>query len=326
MNSNLPERYKRLNNSFKKKIVFHLGVEAGFFSEYNNMILAMLYCLENNIAFSLYSADANFGYKDGWSDYFLSFCEDKDNINMPFFHDTACSFHKKYNVRNHLINPVNFNKKELFKIWWYKHWNNVDYLTQDLWRNFHNRKMEKLKYQIPELDINGDILDATKRLISITWRYNQETGIAIDKLKQNLNLPAEYIGFHIRRGDKKAESSYYSSSQYIEKAVSLNLDVKNIFVSTDDYSIIREMKSLLPGSYIYTLCSENDSGYKHSEFHKQSKDDIKDAFFNLFASIDILSQSNRFIGTFSSNIGMFLGMKMEKGSSIGIDFDRWRIW
>ena len=60
------KKYFEINNSFSQKLVYHLGSEAGFFSEYNNMILAMLYCLKHKIKFVLYSKDANFGFEKGY--------------------------------------------------------------------------------------------------------------------------------------------------------------------------------------------------------------------------------------------------------------------
>lgn len=35
--------YIRLNNSFDKSVIFRLGISGGFFSEYNNMLVCMLY-------------------------------------------------------------------------------------------------------------------------------------------------------------------------------------------------------------------------------------------------------------------------------------------
>lgn len=65
------QKYKEVNDSFSYwKLIFHLGCDSGFYSEFNNMVLAMIYCLKSQIRFSMYSADANFGYKDGWQDYF----------------------------------------------------------------------------------------------------------------------------------------------------------------------------------------------------------------------------------------------------------------
>ena len=78
------EKYQEINDSFKgKSLVFHIGSDAGFYSELNNMILAIIYCLRWNIRFTLYSADANFKHNNGWTDYFLPFCEE---ITDDFHH------------------------------------------------------------------------------------------------------------------------------------------------------------------------------------------------------------------------------------------------
>ena len=39
--------YIRLNNSFDKSVIFRLGISGGFFSEYNNMLVCMLYCMQH---------------------------------------------------------------------------------------------------------------------------------------------------------------------------------------------------------------------------------------------------------------------------------------
>ena len=63
MNPNdLATRYHLLNSSFKKTMIYHIGIDAGFFTEYTYMLHAMLYCLQHKIQFKLYSDDANFGY------------------------------------------------------------------------------------------------------------------------------------------------------------------------------------------------------------------------------------------------------------------------
>ena len=57
-------------------MIFHLGIDAGFFTEYTYMLHAMLYCLQHKIQFKLYSDDANFGWEKGWTDCFVPFCEE----------------------------------------------------------------------------------------------------------------------------------------------------------------------------------------------------------------------------------------------------------
>lgn len=41
--------YIRLNNSFDKSVIFRLGISGGFFSEYNNMLVCMLYCMQHKL-------------------------------------------------------------------------------------------------------------------------------------------------------------------------------------------------------------------------------------------------------------------------------------
>ena len=60
--------YIRVNNSFRRKCIFRIGVSEGFFSELNNMIFALLYCMENKTQFILTDAGANFA---SWSKYLM---------------------------------------------------------------------------------------------------------------------------------------------------------------------------------------------------------------------------------------------------------------
>ena len=84
MNPNdLATRYHLLNSSFKKTMIYHIGIDAGFFTEYTYMLHAMLYCLQHKIQFKLYSDDANFGWEKGWEDCFAPFCE---QVHEPFHH------------------------------------------------------------------------------------------------------------------------------------------------------------------------------------------------------------------------------------------------
>ena len=47
MNPNdLATKYRLLNSSFKKTMIYHIGIDAGFFTEYTYMLHAMLYCLQ----------------------------------------------------------------------------------------------------------------------------------------------------------------------------------------------------------------------------------------------------------------------------------------
>jgi hypothetical protein len=181
----LVEKYTQLNNSFKKKLIFHLGMYHGFYAEYVNMILAMLYCLDNKIKFVLYSKDANFGYEKGWTDFFLPFCEEVDDEFNRKYNSGAADYKKKFNphiIKYHLLNKDTF-------------------LTFELRQYFRNKTFERKQFYIPELEINGGLWDACHVLVKLTWRYNEVTQNTINQLISSLSLPESYIGFHIRSGD-----------------------------------------------------------------------------------------------------------------------------
>jgi hypothetical protein len=158
----LVEQYNNLNNSFKKTLVFRIGDSAGFFSEYNIMILAMLYCLQHKIRFVLYSKNANFKYKDGWTDYFEPFCE-----------SASCRIHKYLNVRNYKSEKINIRNINV-AIWQLKRFLYIFFAkisklfcwflyTQDLWNYFFDKTVTEQEYDFPELTIKGDFIHACKR-------------------------------------------------------------------------------------------------------------------------------------------------------------------
>src|ERR1035437_1139999 len=123
------EQYNKINNSYKKKLVFHLGAEGGFYSEFNNMVAAILFCLKYEYKFILYSKDANFAAKNGWNDYFLPFCS-----------QTTFFIHKKFNKR--ISKPkLSYKQKILVRV--YKYLNVNTYFTYELWNNFYSKDFDK---------------------------------------------------------------------------------------------------------------------------------------------------------------------------------------
>jgi len=307
----LVEQYRTLNESFKSKLVYHLGAEAGFFSEFNNMILAMLYCIKHNIQFELFSKDANFGYEKGWQDYFLPFCNES-NVTL----------HSKLNPRQPAREIALKNK---FKIFLFKICTKTEYFTFDLWNEFHSKNFEKFYFDLPLLNIKGNIQQACAKLIDLTWRYNKETEDEINEIISSLNIPEHYIGMHIRGGDKFIEYEKVEVDKYIDIALQKS-DLRDVFLLTDDYRIIIQMRKDYPTWNFFTLCDENERGYFHTEFVNSNTEYKKNKIIKLFSSVDVLNKAEHFIGTFSSNPGMYLGMRMKDSKVHGVDLGHWTIW
>jgi hypothetical protein len=292
-----------------------MGGEGGFFSEFNNMVLSILYCLESNITFSIYSKDANFGYDKGWQDYFLPFCDEYGN-----------QLHSLFNRRP---NP-RFKMKALSQIydsicWIFRKINPSVLTTADLWNEIRRPPLDK-KYTIKELGIDGDLLQACNKIIELIWKYQPDVERKINDMRCSLNINTPYFGFHIRGGDKFIEADLIKPSDYVEKAKRISSDIKTAFVLTDDYRVIKDLTELYTDWTFHTFCAPTERGYFHKDFQKSSKEFKRDSHIKLFASMDVLADAEQFIGTFSSNPGMYLGMRMPKGKAVSLDVENWCIW
>lgn len=326
-NISLIQSYITLNSKFLRTLVFKIGDEAGFFSEYNNMLLAMLYCLENEIRFELSSKDANFAYNTGWDDYFLPFCKENNS-----------KFHLKYNHRSdRIFTPILRHRLKRLGIvknvetnypWFYaplKRLRIMPFLTQDVFVQIRKMPIDKI-YSFPALGISGDLRQSLGYLSRITWHFNSQMQIKVNDLVKSLSIPNEFVGMHIRRGDKQIESKIFEPDAYFRCLSEQKVLCKNVFILTDDYSVIDYLRTRYKDYNIYTFCKDDERGYHHNDFVDQEKSLKKDLMIRLFASIELLQESILCIGTYSSNPGMFLGIRLAPERFVGLDYNQWVLW
>ncbi|MCQ2301571.1 MAG: hypothetical protein MJZ94_02965 [Bacteroidales bacterium] len=285
----------------KQKLIFHVGHSVGFYSELNNMILAILYCQRHNIDFELYSKDANFGQGKGWTDFFLPFCK-----------ETKWDGHHYINQRYE--NPKGGKRKLLMDF--YKFTHPHTYLTPDLWNDFRHIDLTEMS--------SKEVRDATKPIVNEIYRFNKQTQAEIEDLMNSINIDEPYIGFHIRGGDKCTETNLLNVNAYIDKAESLTT-LRKAFVSSDDYRNIELIRELYPYWSFVTLTEEDSHGYQQNKYNISSADKKHHNLINMFASMEYLRKAELTFCTFSSNVGLFLGMCMGD-KAIGVDFKKWMIW
>lgn len=302
----LIERYQQLNEGFHRKLIHHFGTGNGFYSELNSLLFSTLFCLQNKLRLELYSKDATFTFGNGWEEYFEPFCPEfkNDYIGKRISRDYINNHRDKHICYLYKI----FTKNDILNdIYWY---------CRSGW-------FEHSHFCIPELGIDGDIRQAMKVIIPIVYRFNDKYTALIDKFIGDLNLPDEYISLHVRAGDKVTERKLITPQDYLEKAKS-HSDCHNIFVATDDYRIFEQLRENNPEYIFYTSTSPEEKGYDQDKFVQSSKEYIQHNLIEMFASIRVFLQSGLFVGTFSSNPGMFVGMQLDE-RMIGMDFDRWLI-
>lgn len=305
MSNTLVEKYKQLNNSFSKELVFHLGIDAGFFAEYSYMLHAMLYCLEHRIRFKLYSADANFSYSKGWTDYFKPFCEE--------VHE---HFHHKYNRH-----PLTTSWKEIWKetnnlslIKWKMKTSLLNFIgnlsalfiyKKFIKLNNHLNYIPKEHYRIPELGIDGDYLYAFQKMVEITWRFNHDTTLYCNKLIETLSLPKSYVACQIRGGDKITETSLLDPDWFVN-FIHSHSPLKDVFVLTDDYRIYQQLLSIDNQIRWYTFCQPIETGYVNKNFERETGEQKKEQMLRFLASIQVMNDSSLFLGSITTGPSLFV--------------------
>lgn len=286
----------------------------------------MAYALEHRFSFALSSLHANFSRQKGWTDYFLPFCpEDNSEVHLHCNrrpNRVHRPFPAKWLYKLGIVRTYPFDRplNNFFK----KYGSRKELLMQDLFRKARKQPVNRC-YKIPEMGWEGNLREICRKLVAITWHYNPATAKAVQDWIDSINLPEEYLGLHVRRGDKAIEYAHQGVEQYIGKLKKYS-DCKSVFISTDDYSVVEELREKYPDYTFYTLCRPDERGYVQKEFDKLSVQEKENAQYNLWACIEILANAGHFVGTYSSNLGMFLGMRMSPDRCHGIDFDEWLVW
>lgn len=270
------------------RLIFQL-TQRGFTSELNNLLLALLYCLENNIEFRLSSRYWGAAHAHGWTDYFSPFCKESNN---PFTKiGTIARLPKKIERRQKLYKI--FRPKTLF--------------THDIWQAVQNPAFLNRSFNFPQLGISGDIFHAKRILLTHIYQLNPSSIKAIEQLA--VPAPKAYAAFHIRRGDKLvSEAKAIKVDAYIAELSRARADIKDVYLATDDYSVVTEMKLKYPEYTIHTLCPESQRGYSQSNFNTVNAIQKKTETLRLLADIHHIRGAQFFIGTFSSNIGRFVAL------------------
>ena len=231
--------YTKLNESFTDICIYRIGNSAGFFSEINNMIIAMIYCLENNKRIKLYSLNGLY-CNDVWLDFFDAFTA-----------HTSHPFHKDYNGREvKVVKKADFDIPETKEI---RNYLEDDFpqqevfLTQNVWPIIRNHKIFTPHYQVKSPFVSGNIIHAGYEIIRSIWRINRRTCKEVVNIKRSTNIDKPYAGLHIRRGDKSREAKFKPLEHYLRKVDNATQKENYpVFIATDDQRAIAEIKKINP--------------------------------------------------------------------------------
>lgn len=302
------KEYRRINESFEKCMIFHVGFGAGLFSELDSLMEHMLFCFINHIRFEIYADDANFSKAggNGWEELFESFCPiNHDRLNhvanyRPTDYQSYMRRHRLW-LKGELL-PYILKKRT-----------GADYLTQDIWCMCINKEFKKAHLKVPFFDIDGPGALEFAKLSEIALCPRPDVRAEMDEMIQKLSLPEHFISMQVRGGDKLLEyNELIGLDAFIKRVDSMNLLHHNVFLFTDDYSNVEQLRMKRPHWHIYTLTRKEERGYFNSEFNKASWDYRRSNIVKLLAIMEICVKSDLHIGSKQSCVDSFLRSKKGK--------------
>ena len=298
--------YRRVNESYRRRMVCHVGIDSGFFVEFQYMVNAMLYCLAHRVRFQIYADDANYGTGIGWTEYFLPFCDEvHDSFHHKYNFHWPPSWHQVLNlcVSQKSLGPVVWKLKSILKNWAghllsFRAYRQCVLLSQDV------PPVAQRHYCVPELGLDCDYMEAFALVSRMVWRLQPEVLRQEMACKSELSLPPIYSGVQIRGGDKITETRLVDGKAIIQELNPNDGDC--VFILTDDYSQYLKAKADFPQLRLLTLCRSGEQGYDLKQFSQVDPQSKKEAIIRLIVSVDLLLKSRSFVGSIITGPSVFV--------------------
>ena len=157
---------------------------------------------------------------------------------------------------------------------------------------------------------------------------NSNTRKELIRKRLLINLPDDYIGLHIRRGDKIAsqEMNNIHLDRYVDEAIKHRDASRNVFVATDDISVVDYLIPKFKEYDMIVFYNNLNKSHGHNEaiFNQSSKQYRYEETINVLLEMDILIHSLYFVGTYTSNLSRVVPFFLGLDKCISLDND-WHI-
>lgn len=303
----------------RNKIIYSLSTR-GMYSELFNLCLAIVYARHYHLELILNTWLWNSRTKKGWKDYFEPTLNCSNN---PF-----SAQDKVYTNEKPWIGKIYYKPKEFFTFYYRLFLNNLYHivfphylLTKDI---FEDMRSKEFIYDILGKDAFSSMASSFKQM----YILNKSTRNHLKQRIDGLSLPVDYIGVHIRRGDKitSKEMEKMDLDLYINTIIKYKDISKNVYIATDDTSIINEIneKLCLHGFNIFYNSLNLSTGFNEAIFNHSSKQERREETLNVLLDMEVLIHSEFFIGTYTSNLSRVVPFFLGFNKCISLDND-WNI-
>ena len=100
----------------------------------------------------------------------------------------------------------------------------------------------------------------------------------------------------------------FRSRHYLALIRERSPEVRSLFVMTDDYRTIEEVRALDPGIRVFSFRETCDQGYQQQEFNAMDSASKTAAMKRLIAEVEIASRSEMFVGCYKSNVSRYIAL------------------
>jgi hypothetical protein len=155
-------------------------------------------------------------------------------------------------------------------------------------------------------NIENSSLEEHNNAIKEIFIPTDEIAAAAEKFKKEINAP--YKAIYVRRGDKTSGKGMENSPENL-KTFLQNNDFRagdNLFVMSDDYAVVEELRELLPEVKIFTMTSPESRGAHRENLMNMSSEKMKQHANELFTSMQVFLGSTRGWVDNRSNLGRFM--------------------
>lgn len=235
------QEYKKINDSFKDKLVYKIGDSAGFFSEFYCTIGAMAYCLANKIKFCLNDTKANFAPRNGFEEFF-----------EPFYKTDRRSFVSKHNFRYWQGNweeDENY-KSIVLRTRLRKFLSGTKYFTQDVFQKiFYFYSSANATPSNYPIKVENDLV-MFQFLTRMLWKLNKKTKEIENEILKKMDeksggsfTKGKFVAMQYRKGDKfELEKKLSPPIDEYFKYISKLSNSKDILLLCDDLDAYEYMK------------------------------------------------------------------------------------
>lgn len=304
----------------KNNIIIYSLSTRGMYSELFNLCLAIVYANHHQKHLKLNTWLWNSRIKNGWEDYFEPTL---DCSNNPF-----SAQDKVYTNEKPWFGKIYYKPKEFFSFYYRLILNYIYHilhpnhlLTKDI---FEDMRSQEYIYDILGKDAFSLMASSFKRIYVLN---NNTKGYFRERIN-SIGLPGDYIGVHIRRGDKitSEEMQDIRLDEYINAIINHKDISSNVYIATDDTSIINIIKEKLIsyGFNVFYNSQNKSTGFNEAVFNNASKQARQEETLNVLLDMEVLIHSNFFIGTYTSNLSRVVPFFLGLDECISLDND-WNI-